>query len=112
MQHGILHGPSSNRFLFAGDMRGDLKAPDANESISIRYHHTELQPLQEWVSDDGSKLTRCTYLGLASSVCKDAQLPVGMPYGRKGSQGTPKGVVAKGPITIVVALGSIDRKES
>jgi len=54
-------GRPSDRFQFAGYMRGDRTAPDASESISIGQHRTELQPLQEWVSESGSKLTGRTY---------------------------------------------------
>ena len=61
------------QFLFAGYMRGDLRAPNASGSISIGRHRTELQPLQKWVLESGYKLTGRIYLSLASSVWKDAQ---------------------------------------
>jgi len=52
------------------------------------------------------------YLSWASLVWKVAQQPVGIHHARKGSGGTPKGLVDKRPITIVVTIGSFDRKES
>jgi len=47
LQHRMCRGHSSDRFLFAGYMRGDLRAPDASESIRIERHRIELQPLQD-----------------------------------------------------------------
>jgi len=48
--------------MFAGYMRGDLRAPDASESILIGRHRIELQPLLVWVSKSGYKLTGRIYL--------------------------------------------------
>jgi len=54
LQHRIRRGRPSDRFLFAGYMRGDLTAPDASESTRIGRHRIELQPLQDCVSKSGS----------------------------------------------------------
>ena len=73
LQHRISRGRPSDRFLFAGYMRGELRASNAGGSISIGQHRTELQPLQKWVSERGYKLMGGIYLSYASSVWKDTQ---------------------------------------
>ena len=66
-----------------------------------------LQPLEDRVSESGSKLTGRKYTSLASMVWNDAQNQLECTMHGKEVGGISKGLVGTRPITIIVTIGSI-----